>query len=329
MSNITHTVPPLYRQRTFSEKLSDTTDFVTANWRPMLRYLAMFLLPLCLVQALNVNQFMAAIVADKEGGLPDSELVGFALNYFSLIVFSLIGSVLMCSVVYALMRIYHGMSPVEGAADGSQSLRSLTWQQLRPVFKSMIRPSLKSLGACILMGIAIVLAVVLIIVVSALWAGPLKDFGFILYLLVVLFVLVFAVVAYSVVVLILPVYAFEDIGFFAGIAKAVRYGCRTCGGCLAVLFVVSLLTGVVTGVMGMPFVLLLMIKVIFLEDNTSRLAFAATPWYAFLQYIVAIIYIFANYIGYSLLFVAMAYQYGHAKEKVDGVGVEEFENASF
>ena len=330
MSLISHPVPPLYRQRTFSEKLGDTTDFVSSNWRVMLRYLAVFLLPLCLVQALNINQFLSVVMADATGGLTDSDYVGFALNYFSLIVFGMIGSVVLCCVVYALMRIYHGMSPVEGlSADGGsqQSLGSLTWQQLRPVFKSMLRPAFKSLGALIVTGIVAVVVLVLGIVVGSVMLRPLGDLGGVLFLVFFLAAVLFALAVYSAIALIFPVYSFERIGFWAGMAKAARYGFKTLGGCMALLFVVSLLASVVTGVIGMPFMILTVLKALFIEDNAS-FDFAGTPWFAFLQYLVTIIYIFVSYISYSLLFVAIAYQYGHASEKLDGVGVDEFENAS-
>lgn len=335
MSLIPHLAPPLYRQRTFSEKLGDTTDFVSANWRIMLRYLAMALLPLCLVQALNINQFLSVAMADSTSGFTDSDLVAFALNYFSLIVFGTIGSVVLCSVVYALMRIYHGMSPVEGlsatedvqASGESQSLNSLTWQQLRPVFKSMLRPSLKSMGALIVVGIIAIVVLVIGIAVGTTMLGPLGDLGGVLFLMFLLAIAAFVLAVYSAIALILPIYAFEHIGFWAGIAKAVRYGFKTLGGCIALLFVVSLLAGVVTGVVGMPFMILSVLKALFIEDSDS-FAFAGTPWFAFLQYLVTIIYIFVSYISYSLLFVAIAYQYGHAHEKLDGVGVDEFENAS-
>ena len=48
----------LYRTRTFGEKMSDTFDFVRENWRPMLKYITYLLLPLSLIQAFAMGNFM-------------------------------------------------------------------------------------------------------------------------------------------------------------------------------------------------------------------------------------------------------------------------------
>ena len=48
----------LYRTRTFSEKMSDTFDFVRENWRTMLKFLTYMMLPLALVQTFAMNNFM-------------------------------------------------------------------------------------------------------------------------------------------------------------------------------------------------------------------------------------------------------------------------------
>ena len=47
----------IYRTRTFSDKLTDTFNFIRENWRPLLKYLIYVMLPVSIIMAFFVNHF--------------------------------------------------------------------------------------------------------------------------------------------------------------------------------------------------------------------------------------------------------------------------------
>ena len=166
MGFIQHQVPPLYRRRTFSDKFTDTTDFITANWRVLLRMLTIVLLPLCLLQALNVNTLMSSMYGDMVGnGDVSDTLVGFALNYGALMVFGIIATVLFICIVYTLMQLYH-----EQNADGTPAhpnLNSITFAQFRPLMMRQVRSACKAIGAFLLFFVVLMVFMVVAAVVFA------------------------------------------------------------------------------------------------------------------------------------------------------------------
>ena len=317
MSFIQRQVTPFYRRRTFSDKFSDTTDFITANWRVLLRMLTICLLPLCVIQALNLNGLVSSMYGGilDDGGTVTQSLLGFALNYGSLIVFGIIGTAIFISVVYTTMKLYH-----EQNADGTPAhpgLNIMTFVQLRPFMMRQLRKAWKGIGACMLLSVAIVAVVVLGVVAAALFGKAVGAEDLFIGLGVLLmYAVVFALI--PPVIMALPVMSFEKIKFWAGLRKSVVYGVKTWPGTVAVLIVIGLLAGVVLGVLGMPWIVLMMIKAMFVSGDMSEFAFSGSLWYSFLMFLGAIVYIYASYIGYAVMLVAMAYQYGHAREKLDG-----------
>lgn len=317
MSFIQRQVPPFYRSRTFSDKFSDTTDFITVNWRVLLRMLTITLLPLCVIQALNINGLVSAMYGDFLGdnGTVANSLLGFALNYGSLVVFGIIGTAIFISVVYTTMKLYH-----EQNADGTPAhpdLNNMTFVQLRPIMLRQMRQAWKGIGASLLLSLAIgivAMSVAMVVALSGTAVGAENLFiGFgVLLAYAVIFTLI------PPVIMALPVMSFEKIKFWAGVRKSVVYGVKTWRGTIAVLIVMGLLTGVVLGVLGMPWIVLMMIKAMFVADDMSEFAFSGSLWYSFLMFLGAIVYIYACYIGYTVMLVAMAYQYGHAREKLEG-----------
>ena len=65
-------------------------------------------------------------------------------------------------------------------------------------------------------------------------------------------------------------------------------------------------------------IMMTMFKALFAVQNSGEYTFTNSVWYSFLQYLSAIVYVYASYIGYAVMLVALAYQYGHAREKIDG-----------
>ena len=104
----------LYVQRSFGEKLTATFDFIKENWKPLMKFTTYLMLPLCLLQGLSLNGLMSGTMAlgDMTGGSFDSSVVGASImalvTYYSLYaVLYLLGTVMLTSLVYALVRTYN------------------------------------------------------------------------------------------------------------------------------------------------------------------------------------------------------------------------------
>lgn len=317
MSFIQRQVPPFYHRRTFGDKFSDTTDFITANWRVLLRMLTICLLPLCVIQALNINGLVSAMYGDfiGNGGTVKQNLIGFALNYGSLIVFGIIGTAIFVSIVYTLMRLYH-----EQNADGTPAhpaLNSMTFAQFRPLIWRQMRQAWKAVGACMLLSLAVAVVVAFEVAAAAVLGNALgSESLFLGFGVILMYFIIFALLPPA--LMVLPVMSFEKIKFWAGLRKSLLYGVKTWRGVVAVCIVMGMLVGVVLGVFCVPWAILMMMRAMFWAGDMSEFAFSGTLWYSFLMFLGAILYIYASYMGYAALLVALAYQYGHAREKLDG-----------
>lgn len=134
----------LYVQRSFGEKLTATFDFIKENWKPLMKFTTYLMLPLCLLQGLSLNGLMSGtmVLGDMTGGSFDSSVVGASImalvTYYSLYaVLYLLGTVMLTSLVYALVRTYNEREErLEGVTLGM--LKPLLFRNVRRVFLIMI-----------------------------------------------------------------------------------------------------------------------------------------------------------------------------------------------
>lgn len=324
MSFIQHQVPSFYRRRTFSDKFTDTTDFITANWRVLLRMLTICLLPLCVIQAININGLVSSLYGDYVGGGSVARsLTGFALNYGSLLVFGVVATAIFIGVVYTIMRLYH-----EQNADGTPAhpdLNSMTFAQLRPLMMRQMRSAWKAIGVAVVLSLALLVVVVVEMSIAGVLGSAVGAEQPVL-IVGVLLMYVIMLVLIPPVLMAVPVVSFGQTGFWAGVRKSVVYGFRTWRGVVAVTIVTGLLTSVVLGVLGMPWIVLMMLKVMFVTGDMTELAFSGALWYSFLMFLGAIVYVYTSYLGYAVMLVALAYQYGHAHEKLEGEDFSDNDN---
>ncbi len=303
----------LYRTRTFSEKISDTFAFVRESWRPILKYAVYLLLPVSVVMAFFMNNFMDSYLrmfaGVAAGGFADgdtSQLMTFGLTTLGLLLTAMVGSMLVTALTYALIRLYEQR--------GEQRLMELAGTELKPMLMLMlgrtVRLMLAWLAFMLLVGILVALLLVLTAMIS-----PLLMLA---ALFVVYAVLLVVVVPLS---LTMPVYMLEDgIGIIEAFQKAWRLGFATWGGVLAVVLVLAIIGSVVESFVGLPWTIMLLVKSIFtLQGETA--GFYDSVVYSFLQYLLCIVQCFASLIVSVLTLVGITIQYGHASDKIDGVGV--------
>ena len=102
----------LYVKRSFGEKLGASFDFIKEHWKLLLKFSTYLLLPLCLVQALSLNGLTQGILAwgaaaggasgYNEAALP----LGLMSCYGLYLLLYMVGTVLLTSLVYAMVRAY-------------------------------------------------------------------------------------------------------------------------------------------------------------------------------------------------------------------------------
>ena len=271
-----------------------------------MKFITYLILPLCLLQGLSLNGLMSGTIAlgDMTGGSFDSSVVGSSImvlvTYYSLYaVLYLLGTVLLTSLVYALVRTYN---------ERENRLEGVTWGILKPLLFRNVR------------------RLFLIVIVGVFWVAFVGFVaGFLVTVipfmaLVSLFVLLVIVVSVPLAIW-APVYLFEDIHIMDALKKAYRLGFATWGGIVLISIVMGFIAAILQGVTMIPWYIGTIVKYIFAMTDTGGGA-TASVGYSFVLYLLAVVQTFGAYLSMIFSLLGLAYQYGHASEKIDYVMVE-------
>lgn len=304
---------PLYKVRQFGEKISDTFAFVSENLKPLLKYITYFMLPVALVMGLAMNGYLNSVLHLAAIGdeVSPETLVELASSFGGVIVALLVGYPLLSAVVYGLMRVY---------GERENRLRGLTWAEFKPVFMPALKRSFKLLGFALLLGL-------LVSAVAGALVFVLGTALRVLFLAVIYIALLVVLVPIS---LMTPIYLFEDdIMLMGALKKAMRLGFRTWGGIFAVMFVLGLIVGIVSGIISLPWSIALGAQAAFGMEEDAE-SFVGTTGFGFIVFLLSVLQSFVSFLCYAVPTIGLAYQYGHAAEKIDHVTVEadidKFEN---
>lgn len=293
----------LYVKRSFGEKLSASFDFIKENWKLLLKFSTYLLLPLCLIQALSLNGLMHGILAwgDSTGGaFGYNEAVSplGLMSYYGLyMLLYMVGTVLLTSLVYAVIRAYR---------ERDERLEDMTLGMLKPLLLRNVRKLI----------LVVLLGILLLIFAGLAMEFISKLFPFSIFLLVLCFmVLVLPLALWA------PVCLFENISVTGALVKSYRLGFATWGGILSIMIVMGIVAGILQGVTMLPWYIGIIIKTVFTAAESSSAA-VNSAGYNFMLYLLAIVQGFGTYLAMIFTLVGLAYQYGHASEKLDNVTVE-------
>ena len=116
-----------YRQRTFSELFNVTFDFLRENWKPLLKYITLFLLPICMVQGLSMNSFFDGYVGLLQDMATGSEnfTPAMIISYGLMLLTTWVGYVLMQTLTYTMMKVYD---------ERKERLVGVTFDDMKPYF---------------------------------------------------------------------------------------------------------------------------------------------------------------------------------------------------
>ena len=288
---------PLYKVRQFGEKINDTFSFVSENFKPLFKYVTYFMLPLALLMALAMNGYMDGVLqtARNPEAMSAGVIANFAVGYGGIILLSLLMGIILPALIYAMMRIY---------SERENGLKNLTWQELKPTMMHLLKRNTKLMLAFLFFGLLLFAVFGVLVAISV------------------------ATVPFS---LASPIYLFEeDMTIIGALKKAFRLGMRTWWGIFGVTLVLYIIIGIVSGVISMPWYIATMAKTFFgLEGEGAEDSFVNGTMFSFITYLLGVVQAWVGYLCYSVPVIGMAYQYGHASEKVDHVTVatdiEQFE----
>lgn len=294
----------IYVKRPFGEKMNASFDFIKENWKPIIKFITYLLLPLSLVQALSLNGFMGSYMGVvSQASMKDADsilsvLPTLGLNYSAMMLCYWVGSVVLMSLMYALMTTY---SKREGRLEGI-TLKELKPQLMHNVV-AMIKMSL-FLFLLVLATLGVVAGLAMLSLFTLILTIPL---------------LIACAVPLS---LFTPIYLLEEISLVEALKKTFRLGFATWGGVFLISLVMSIVASILQGVIGTPWSVAYMVKNIFSLSEGGDAA-GTSMGYSFVLYLFGILQCFGTYLSTIFTILGVTYQYGHASEIVDSVSVED------
>ena len=298
----------MYVQRTFGDKLNATFDFIKENWKVLLKYVTYLLLPVSLIQALSMNGLMGMMLGTADPAVVEAmftdsgQVVTFVSYYGLLLLISLIGTNLLGALVYTLMRLYN---------EREQRLSGIEFGELKP----LLYRNIKRLFSLTLFAIFMMVLIGLVIGVLASLVSSFSVLFVFLLLLVGLLLLAPLLLWGS-------IYLFEDISLMKAFSKAFRLGFATWGGVVLMAIVMGFLASILQGVTTMPWYISILVKTFFIASDAGS-GIGTSVGYNFMLYLFGVLQAFGAYLAMIFYLVGLAYQYGHAAEKMDSVRIEE------
>ena len=308
MNNTKQRRIPLYASRSIGETLSATFDFVAQNFVPLIKFLSAFLLPVSALMGLSYQSLLSSF-AHIEDYDDETELILSAVTgYIPVFVLCLIGALLTVAVTYTLMQKYQQRDNL---------LKGITLNEIKPLLKHNFWRLLKMLLLLTLIGMVAFVALVLVAAMIMAIGGKFEVFLFLLYVAILAIALPLG--------LVLPMCVFEpELSLFSCVKKAVRLGFKTWGTLFVVMLVITMLVQIVSVILIIPFMFTTVASMFFEIDSSqyASLAYTSSAWFSVLTFASSLLFCFGLLLMSALSFVAFAFCYGRAADKVEGVSVK-------
>lgn len=298
----------LYASRSIGETLSATFDFVTQNFVPLIKFLAAFLLPVSALMGLSYQSMFSSFAHIDNLNDETEQILSVVMSYLPVLVLCLIGALLTVAVTYTLMQKYQQRDNL---------LKGLTLSEIKPLLKHNLWRVLKMLLLLTLIGIVAFVVLVLVATMIMAIGGKFEAFLFLLYMAMLAIALPLG--------LVLPLCVFEpELSLFSCVKKALRLGFKTWGTLFVVMLVITMLVQIVSFILMIPFLFTTMTTMFFEIDSTqyASLAYTSSAWFSVLTFASSLLFCFGLLLMSALSFVAFAFCYGRAADKVEGVSVK-------
>lgn len=298
----------LYASRSIGETLSATFDFVTQNFVPLIKFLSAFLLPVSALMGLSYQSMFSSFAHIDNLNDETEQILSVVMSYLPVLLLCLIGALLTVAVTYTLMQKYQQRDNL---------LKGLTLSEIKPLLKHNLWRVLKMLLLLTLIGIVAFVVLVLVATMIMSIGSKFEAFLFLLYMAMLAIALPLG--------LALPLCVFEpELGLFSCVKKALRLGFKTWGTLFVVMLVITMLVQIVSFILMIPFLFTTMTSMFFEIDSTqyASLAYTSSAWFSVLTFASSLLFCFGLLLMSALSFVAFAFCYGRAADKVEGVSVK-------
>ena len=298
----------LYASRSIGETLSATFDFVTQNFVPLIKFLAAFLLPVSALMGLSYQSMFSSFAHIDNLNDETEQILSVVMSYLPVLLLCLIGALLTVAVTYTLMQKYQQRDNL---------LKGLTLSEIKPLLKHNLWRVFKMLLLLTLIGMVAFVALVLVAMMIMSIGSKFEAFLFLLYMAMLAIALPLG--------LALPLCVFEpELGLFSCVKKALRLGFKTWGTLFVVMLVITMLVQIVSFILMIPFLFTTMTTMFFEIDSTqyASLAYTSSAWFSVLTFASSLLFCFGLLLMSALSFVAFAFCYGRAADKVEGVSVK-------
>ncbi len=298
----------LYASRSIGETLSATFDFVTQNFVPLIKFLAAFLLPVSALMGLSYQSMFSSLANIENLNDETDQILSVVMSYVPVFVLCLIGALLTVAVTYTLMQKYQQRDNL---------LKGLTLSEIKPLLKHNLWRVLKMLLLLTLIGIVAFVVLVLVATMIISIGSKFEAFLFLLYMAMLAIALPLG--------LVLPLCVFEpELSLFSCVKKALRLGFKTWGTLFVVMLVITMLVQIVSFILMIPFLFTTMTTMFFEIDSSqyASLAYTNSAWFSVLTFASSLLFCFGLLLMSALSFVAFAFCYGRAADKVEGVSVK-------
>lgn len=298
----------LYASRSIGETLSATFDFVTQNFVPLIKFLSAFLLPVSALMGLSYQSMFSSFAHIENLNDETEQILSVVMSYLPVLLLCLIGALLTVAVTYTLMQKYQQRDNL---------LKGVTLSEIKPLLKHNLWRVLKMLLLLTLIGMVAFVALVLVVMMIMSIGSKFEAFLFLLYMAILVVALPLS--------LALPLCVFEPkLGLFSCVKKALRLGFKTWGTLFVVMFVITMLVQIVSFILMIPFLFTTMTTMFFEIDSTqyASLAYTSSAWFSVLTFASSLLFCFGLLLMSALSFVAFAFCYGRAADKVEGVSVK-------
>lgn len=298
----------LYASRSIGETLSATFDFVTQNFVPLIKFLSAFLLPVSALMGLSYQSMFSSFAHIDNLNDETEQILSVVMSYLPVLLLSLIGALLTVAVTYTLMQKYQQRDNL---------LKGLTLSEIKPLLKHNLWRVLKMLLLLTLIGMVAFVVLVLVATMIMSIGSKFEAFLFLLYMAMLAIALPLG--------LVLPMCVFEpELGLFSCVKKALRLGFKTWGTLFVVMLVITMLVQIVSFILMIPFLFTTMTTMFFEIDSSqyASLAYTSSAWFSVLTFASSLLFCFGLLLMSALSFVAFAFCYGRAADKVEGVSVK-------
>ena len=298
----------LYASRSIGETLSATFDFVTQNFVPLIKFLSAFLLPVSALMGLSYQSMFSSFAHIENLNDETEQILSVVMSYLPVLLLCLIGALLTVAVTYTLMQKYQQRDNL---------LKGVTLSEIKPLLKHNLWRVFKMLLLLTLLGIVAFVVLVLVATMIMSIGSKFEAFLFLLYMAMLAIALPLG--------LVLPLCVFEpELSLFSCVKKALRLGFKTWGTLFVVMLVITMLVQIVSFILMIPFLFTTMTTMFFEIDSTqyASLAYTSSAWFSVLTFASSLLFCFGLLLMSALSFVAFAFCYGRAADKVEGVSVK-------